>query len=580
MIMKRLTRNEGREGGFVLISIILFTIILEGFAAVSLIQQLQNMRMLQHNQMKTATFYAAQGVIEGGLANLADRIANFSVDEIAYDTDYTVTYADGRTNGTYRVRCAAAGSFTRLSDCPTSTVSEGGFQKLVQDFEVIASAAHPDNSELNAVFPVQATSRIHEVASLKQTSIFSYSIFYNSDLEVLPGPNMTMTGNIHANGDMYLGARSPNTLLLDSESVHATGNIYRTRKDNPADQMTGHVNIKKAGEGVYPEMTLNPLRDSTYADWTNWSTTTWNSSVQSASHNVGYVQPVTIPSIQPGGFYHTNAGLRVIYDPAVSAQPKVYQRSGGGNYTDITASLPAGTVSNKQFRNNRENSAHDVVVTEIDMTKLKDSGYFPSNGLIYATRTDAVPATGHTTDTSHGVRLVNGSQVKPDGVSGGLTVVSNNPLYVQGDFNTVNKRSVALISDALNILSNGWTDVKSYQSLNNRIPSNTTVNAGFVSGIVPTEGSDYSGGFENYPRFLEKWDSGGKIMSIGGAFINLWDSQVGTGEWVYGGNQYTAPVRQWAYDPNLQSSPPPFTPVGVEISTKTWWQEARESISL
>lgn len=574
------SKDSSHNRGFVLVSIILLTLVLGGFAAVSLIHQVQQVRHGQYHRMKTACFYAAQGALERGTYQLADRIANFAVNDISYNTPYTVTYADGRTTASYRIRCAAAGSYTQLSQCPTVMVTESGVDKATQDYELIAEASHPDNASLGVLLPIQANATIHAVATLKQSSIFSYSIFYTSDLEILPGPNMSMTGRIHANGDMYLGVRAGNTLSLDTESVHATGEVYRTRKDNPGDLMTGQVRIKKTGEMTYPEMTLIPLRDSTYSDWVNFSNTTWSGSVQSSGHGVQYIQPVTIPSIQPGGFYYNNAGLRVIYDPAVSSQPKVYERQSGGTYTDITSSLPAGTVTQGQFRNNRENSNYDVVVTNVDVQKLRDSGHYPSNGLIYASRTNAVPASGRTSDTSHGIRLVNGSQVKPAGTSGGLTVVTNNPLYVQGDFNTTDKRSVALISDALNVLSNSWTDATSYNPLNNRVASNTTVNAGFVSGIVPTQGSDYSGGFENYPRFLEKWDSGGKVLTVGGAFVNLWDSQIATGEWVYGGNQYTAPVRQWAYDSTLQSSPPPFTPIAVEAVNKVWWQEGKEAVSL
>ncbi|MBI4388366.1 MAG: hypothetical protein HY582_04930, partial [Candidatus Omnitrophica bacterium] len=508
---------------------------------------------------------------------LADRIANFATNDISPNTDYTVNYGDGRTSATYRIRCApGTAANTPLANCPATSLQEGGFTKLVQDFEVIAAADHPDNTAFSTVFPIQANATVHQIASLKQTSIFSYAIFYDSDLEVLPGPDMTMTGFIHANGDMYLGARS--NLTLDTDSVHATGAFHNERKDNPNDIMQGTVKIKKSGTSTYPAMTF----DSDSPTWAQDATSTWNGTVQSADHGVGYVQPVTIPSIQPNGFYYNNAGLRVI-------DGQVYKRESNGSYTQVpSGDLPSGTVTQKQFRNYRESSSHDVVVTEIDVNKLRSTNYFPSNGLIYASRTNAVPASSSGSATSHGIRLVNGTDVKPNGATGGLTVVSNNPLYVKGDFNTqkhdaqgntiTGKRSVALISDALNILSNSWSDSNSSQSLGNRVASNTTVNAGFVSGVVPTNGSQYSGGFENYPRFLEKWTS--KNANVSGAFINLWNSQIATGQWVYGGNYYEAPIRNWEYDSNLKSNPPPFTPVGVEISTKTWWQEGKESLSL
>lgn len=554
---------QNSKGGFVLISVVLLGAVLESFAAVSLIQQIQETRMQRYNQMKIASYHSSQGVMERALFHLSDRIANFDLDSIAPNQEYQITYGDGRTSGFYKVICAPpTSSSTALSQCPTYLISESGFQKVVQDFEVVVRSSHPDNSAFGALFPVQASSTVHQIASLKQTSIFSYSVFYNSDLEALPGANMTMTGDIHANGNIYLGAEAGKTLTMDVSSIHATNDFSRGRKDDPSIVPAGTVQIRQSGTPNLPIMTTSPRLDSTNANWTNLATSTWSGTVQSAPHGVQYVQPVTIPSIQPGGFYDTHAGLRVV-------DGQVYNSSG----TNITSSLPSGTVSQVQFRNYRENSSQNVIVTQIDVAKLNASGYFPSNGLIYATRTDAAPAGGQSSATSHGIKLVNGSQVGPSGYSGGLAVVTDNPLYVQGDFNTINKRSVGLISDAMNILSNNWND--SNTSFSNRNATDTTVNAGFISGTVPTTGSVYSGGLENYPRFLENWS--GRSANISGAFINLWNSQVATGQWSYGGNNYTAPARNWAYDASLKTNPPPYGPVGVEIETKVWWQEASES---
>ena len=60
-----------------------------------------------------------------------------------------------------------------------------------------------------------------------------------------------------------------------------------------------------------------------------------------------------------------------------------------------------------------------------------------------------------------------------------------------------------MIADAVNILSNSWVDTNP----NNSAASNTTVNTAIVSGIVPSTNCYYSGGAENFPRFLENWDA-------------------------------------------------------------------------
>jgi hypothetical protein len=47
---------------------------------------------------------------------------------------------------------------------------------------------------------------VSRVAELEVTPLFQFAVFYNSDLEIQPGPNMKLTGRVHTNRDMYLGS--------------------------------------------------------------------------------------------------------------------------------------------------------------------------------------------------------------------------------------------------------------------------------------------------------------------------------------------------------------------------------------
>jgi len=62
----------------------------------------------------------------------------------------------------------------------------------------------------------------------------------------------------------------------------------------------------------------------------------------------------------------------------------------------------------------------------------------------------------------------------------------------------------------------------------------------------------YSGGFENYPRFHEKWS--GVSLKLRGAFGCFWESRFAMGRWRYGGNVYKAPGRDWNYDDTVEWS--------------------------
>ena len=104
-----------------------------------------------------------------------------------------------------------------------------------------------------------------------------------------------------------------------------------------------------------------------------------------------------------------------------------------------------------------------------------------------------------------------------------------------------------------------------------RVASNTTVNAAIVSGNVPTgkggvEG--YSGGAENFPRFLELWGSSHTFTDYG-SMVELYQSQQATGKWG-SGNVYDPPTRQWFFDPNFKINAPPGTLMVYTYSKGRW----------
>jgi hypothetical protein len=173
------------------------------------------------------------------------------------------------------------------------------------------------------------------------------------------------------------------------------------------------------------------------------------------------------------------------------------------------------------------------------------------------------------TTTLSGVRLTDGAQLP----SSGLTVATALPIYVKGDYNittdgshysrnlgdTTYTRPAALLGDAITILSANWNDSwNSGASLSSRTPVSTTINAATLEGIVPSDGSHYSGGVENFLRLLENWS--GKTLTYNGSIVVMFPSQYATGHW--NGAYYGVPTRQWGFDLNFskQGRLPPLSP--------------------
>jgi hypothetical protein len=389
--------------------------------------------------------------------------------------------------------------------------------------------------------------------------VFQFAVFYQSDLEIYPGPAMTLGGRVHSNGDMYLG--SENSLSVNSYCT-AAGNFYGGRKPGSGQAGNNSDVYIKDNNGNYQDMKNS---DGTYLDsnnpnWVTNSLSRWGGMVEDQSMGMTDLNlPVVaagdpINMIERAGSgntdsYELKAGLKIVDGQAL-------YKTGTGTWQDVTSSLTSsGALTTKTFYNGRESKT--VTSYDIDISKLNTSGYFPSNGIVYASRNTV-------SGTEQAIRLVNGSTL-----AGALTVATSNPLYIQGNYNTVNKKAAAVLTDALTILSGSWNDANSSKSLSNRVASNTSVNVSFLTGNTNSQNGNYSGGLENLPRFLEQWD--GKTFTYRGSMIDLWFSQQATGNWSYG-NYYTAPTRDWAFDTALlnPANLPPGTPVVNIVQNVSW----------
>src|SRR5207253_3120946 len=242
--------------------------------------------------------------------------------------------------------------------------------------------------------------------------------------------------------------------------------------------------------------------------------------------------------------YYDQAGYRIVINADTTVTVTKVDSSGtvtnvtGSLYNDIVGNNGQGSSTtiiqqNQPLYDQREGGA--VKVTNFDISKLVtdiNSNTHSINtgwtGLLYITdagaatyNADGTVKTAGTSanvtingvsysTTRRGIRLINGSTLP----SSGLTIVSENPVYIQGNYNTgtgtvpsnngtytdpdasgYTRKAAAVVADAVNILSSGWNDSNSAQGIGSRVASaNTTINAALVAGNVPSGNGNYSGG--------------------------------------------------------------------------------------
>lgn len=519
---------------------------------------------------------------------------------------------------------APTGSTVVIDDVPVGyDVTPTGYETIETDATGIRTIRTRYQIESRAdVHGAHET--LHRIVDALSVPIFQFAVFYTNDLEINPGPDMTIRGRVHTNADLYLNCGG--TLTLDSNYVHAVGDIFRMRKDDPGTS-EGTVDVREWVAAPFDPsqpalyFALNSISqmddlgidtesgydsaftvgydadgDGSYFGPNDWlpfalgALEYWDepagytggtgTTIQTSDHGLTAAVTPSVSSIAmyepaPGGgdfdfdaatgqyvpatagtgafqkgFFHAEAGLSI-----VAAKDGTW-RAYDGQGIDVTTYL-AGAVTLKTMYDARQGG--NVSVIQIDMGLLNTSPVFPANGLLYAS--SYANGTGQ---AAKGVQLVNGTELKAP-----LTVASEGAVYVKGDYNTVGQKGAAVICDAINLLSNSWNDSKGKSGLPRA--SETTFNLAFISGNQETTVGDYNGGFENLPRFHENWS--GVDCNITGSFVNLWESQHATGTWVYGGNRYTAPKRNYAFDTRFNdvANLPPFTPLAVTGEDVVTW---------
>ncbi len=189
------------------------------------------------------------------------------------------------------------------------------------------------------------------------------------------------------------------------------------------------------------------------------------------------------------------------------------------------------------------------------------------------------------------LKLVNGELgniVRP-----GLTIASENPIYVQGHYNANaaqgfggNNAAAAVIADAVSLLSAAWSDEQSLNFPNNPDQRNA-VTTWYRMAVLSGKGISFpqpagtaqdfgtDGGAHNFLRFLENW--GGDELRYRGAIASFYYNRQAVGTYKCCNNVYNAPTRVYSFDQNFRTPAllPPQTPMFRDVNTTAFRQVVR-----
>jgi hypothetical protein len=191
------------------------------------------------------------------------------------------------------------------------------------------------------------------------------------------------------------------------------------------------------------------------------------------------------------------------------------------------------------------------------------------------------------------VKIVNGSDLTPvgtcpSGVSCGLAIATENPAYVQGDFNAnlagagwgSAEVATSIAADAVTLLSIQWNDLNSFitpYDTGSRNGATTWYRTAIVAGATlpfaqpAGTGQDYGtdGGVHNFLRYIEAW---GGTLNYNGSIVDLYTSRQANGTFKCCGVVYSPPTRGYNFDSNFLNPTllPPRTPLFRDVNTTGW----------
>lgn len=517
-------------------------------------------RTIQYHRSVAAAEAATEKVLSrmtrdyliGGPKQVADNLASYqSLVPTSTDSSHWANwqFTDAATAGRTSVQATAGTNYV------LGNSAYAGLRAFVTTYRIASHA------QLTGVTEDVEGGVLQEI-QLMNIPIFQFAWFSSGDTEISCGQPFKVTGRVHSNGKIYV---EPDNALTFQSSVTAVSEILFQR--HPLDTRGtpgGSVVYQVTPETPVPALTL-PIGTTNSPE---------------AIRAIIQPPPTGENPNSPLGqlrYYNLAEVIITVTNNGIKAT--------SGRFNNFTTLIPTNEVASfvvltNSFTDRRESKVVrpvDInvgVFTEWSRTNQNVRLALGSNDVysIYVLDQRTLPGTNLSA-----VRVYNGRKLP----SRGLTVASPSPMYVRGHYNqptdgylattnTTTTKPASLVGDAVTVLSGNWSDANSTAAVGDRNATPTTVNAAFLTGAVETTKGKYSGGVENFPRFLETWGSG-NAFTYNGSMVKMFPSLYATNAWGKS-DVYAPPKRDWAYDLcfNDPQKLPPHTPGMLTVWRGRW----------
>ena len=623
-------RRQSSQTGYTLLTTLILTAAATALLAATLSRSTTVEKLNDHDNAYQVANAAAEAATEKVLSRMAVDFANGG--ELALSNNLTSYQSNMLPNSTESsfwsnfVFSDGQGNNNRIYVTRKTGTPNPPYVQLLQQYpglnafaatyRVLANTSYASGNYPGLVGACQQDLQMAEIP------VFQFALFYNTIMEFSDCAPFTINGRVHCNTNIDVGTISSSSLTFNY-FVTCSGTI-----SNPP--MAGYAQSSWTGPITYngtpvpgygtgePVLTLpvgtnntpTGVREIIKEPLAGEAIT--NPISPQRFFNKAYVVIILTNAVLGTG---TNAVGASNYSVLISIKNSMYDAAPTNIYLGTNIALNTNALNwsnsgvsnwlstNVVFYDQREGRTNHV--TQIDILKLgqwlnntntntystnyntKWSGVVGFNGIIYV---------DDNRDTNSAwmncVRVINGQNITNGLYSTGLTLATENPLYIEGLYNcpsaanvgstnTIGCRPCSFVCDAITILSPNWQS-SGYDAFSSSGPGKSytgrtaaadTVNAAIIAGnVLSTDATStgFSGGVMNLPRLLEAWS--GITLTLNTSIINLYNSVQAAQQFQMPSIYYSAPSRQFSFDLNFTTATglPPGTPLVDRMIRGTW----------
>ncbi|HEY4416348.1 MAG TPA: hypothetical protein VGO57_11710 [Verrucomicrobiae bacterium] len=617
---------QSRAKAFVLVMIMIICavslLILAGTMyramTVSRLNQRSNQLFLCRNMAEAATekVYArmAYDFLAFGSGQVSNNLSIYrtnipSAADNSYFTNFV--YSDGTSNGCTYVSFLTNYTGQMPTQYSNSYVSTSPIYRIMSNVSMTNSLAG------------SVVGTAQEDVLLALVPITTYAVFYNGELEFSDCATMTISGRTHANGDICSGAGSGATLTFNG-AVTCCSVIQSPKRGGISYSFNQGTSYKAGSSTNVTSVQISIPMANTHAIIEMPPSTELPTSVLGQQRLFNQAQVILIITNSPDGGANPAVYL-TLQNSYNGTVPGNDPSKLGITLTNVTPAMLLTNANNYYGNGNGSNSIAlpflslvstftdqrekqtNMLVAQIDVSAYDDwtttnpivTGKISSASSLYPTILYVADQRAVGTSKLAVVRLVNGQQL-PSNNGLGFTVATQNPIYVEGNYNTTqdgihfvtkvgqttNGWSVpaALIADAITVLSPNWADSNSKKAYTSSKATSMTMDAAIVVGNIPSTGTDantFSGGVQNLTRLLEDWSGSGVTLTYNTSIVCLFSSQMATHQFQMPQVYYEPPTRNWGFDPTYYSpnKQPPGVPSALVPIRFNWTLPSPNTVS-